>query len=298
MNGLLSKVLVKFTDKESQETLMLAMGSLLSNQQYIINSTNFNDFEFKIFSQWGDDGLIQYLIKNIEIKNRCFIEFGTGDYTESNTRFLMMHNNWSGFIIDADPRAIIRVRNSYWYWKYDLKHKTAFINKDNINDLLALSGFDNVGIVHIDLDGNDYHIFEAIDLSVINPSIVILEYNSFFGNKRCISIPYDPLFERRKAHYSLLYWGASLPALVYLATKRGYSLVGCNSAGNNAYFVKNDLFNKVVKPKDVKDAYQESKFRESRNEDRSSSFLDREKGVNLIKGLPIQNVVTGAKETL
>ena len=55
---------------------LLAIGSMLSKQQYSMNSTNINDYEFKIFSQFGDDGIIQYLIKNILIENGICIEFG------------------------------------------------------------------------------------------------------------------------------------------------------------------------------------------------------------------------------
>src|SRR5665213_2355512 len=83
---------------ESEEKNLLAMGALLSMQQTLMDSRNINDYEFKIFSQWGDDGIIQYLIKNVKIQNNTFIEFGVEDYQESNTRFLMFNNNWSGFV--------------------------------------------------------------------------------------------------------------------------------------------------------------------------------------------------------
>ena len=68
---------------------------------------------------------------------------------------------------------------------------------------------------------------------------MILEYNAIFGNKEKISIPYNQNFNRLNAHYTLKYWGASLQALNYLAEKKGYYFIGCNSAGNNAYFLKN-----------------------------------------------------------
>ena len=49
--------------------------------------------EFSAFSQWGDDGIIQYLIHLLDIKEQSFIEFGVGNYLEANTRFLLMNNN-------------------------------------------------------------------------------------------------------------------------------------------------------------------------------------------------------------
>ena len=221
----------------SNETIILAVGAMLSNQQCLINSNNINDYEFKIFSQFGEDGIIQYLIKNIEIENTIFVEFGVENYLESNTRFLMMNNNWQGFIMDGSGKALKTLKKRDWYWKYNLIEKVVFIDKDNINDLLTNTGFSNIGLLSIDIDGNDYHIFNEMNLSKLNPSIIILEYNSVFGKDRLITVPYDKNFDRTKAHYSNLFFGASLPALNYLASKKGYSLVGSNIAGTNAFFV-------------------------------------------------------------
>ena len=283
---------------QNYETNLLAIGTLLSNQQYLINSNNINDYEFKIFSQFGDDGIIQYLIKNVEIENKVFIEFGVGNYNESNTRFLMMNNNWSGFVMDGSYNAINNLKNQYWYWRYSLFHKSVFIDKDNINLLLGNTGFLNIGLLHIDLDGNDYHIFNEIDLSQLNPSIIIIEYNSVFGMYRLITVPYDKNFVRIKAHYSNLYSGASLPALNSVAIKKGYVLVGCNDAGNNAYFVRKDLLNEKIKELSIEKAFKLSKFRESRNQDYSFSYLAADKRLSLIKGLEVLNIETNQLEKL
>ncbi|MFM6253830.1 MAG: hypothetical protein ACKPEQ_32600, partial [Dolichospermum sp.] len=84
----------------------------------------------------------------------------------------------------------------------------------------------------MDIDGNDYWVWQAIDC--INPAIVISEYNFRFGANKAVTVPYDASFVRSKAHYSNIYYGASLKALCILADKKGYAFVGCNSAGNNA----------------------------------------------------------------
>jgi hypothetical protein len=227
--------------EKNNETELLALGSLLSKQQWLLNLPRFNDYEFRIFSQWGDDGLIQYLIKNVNIEHEIFIEFGVEDHSESNTKFLMMNNNWKGLVIDGSDENMHRLRNQDWFWKYSLKNKAAFITKENINGLLAEAGFCNIGLLHIDLDGNDAHILEVLDLSKLNPSIIIMEYNAVFGKERMISVPYDKNFSRTEKHYSNLYFGASLPALTFIANKKGYRLIGCNMAGINAYFVRHDL---------------------------------------------------------
>jgi hypothetical protein len=282
----------------NNETILLALGSILSKQQWSLNSHNINDYEFKIFSQFGDDGIIQYLIKHVYIENEIFIEFGVGNYLESNTRFLMTNNNWSGFVMDGSDLAMSSLKNQNWYWQFGLNNKAVFIDKDNINDLLASSGFSNIGLLHIDLDGNDYHIFNEIDLAQLNPSIIILEYNSVFGKERLITVPYRKDFDRTKAHFSNLFFGASLPALHFVAMKKGYSLVGCNLAGNNAYFVRKDLLNEKVRESDLDKAYKESKFRESRNQNYSLLYLTGYERFEIIRGLEVLNVLTNTLEKL
>lgn len=282
--------------KDQHEQQLLAAGALLSKQQYLIHSERLNDYEFKIFSQFGDDGIIQYLIKNVKIENETFIEFGVEDYAESNTRFLMMNNNWSGFVMDGSADAMARLGSQPWFWKYNLEKKTAFIDKENINELLDSSGLSNLGVLHIDLDGNDFFILEAMDFDRYSPSILILEYNAVFGKDRAISVPYDPTFVRTEKHYSNLYFGASLSAVTYAAERKGYKLVGCNLAGNNAYFIREDLMTDKFKPLTAKEAFIDSKFRESRSKDNSLSLLSGAKRQDLIRGLDMFNVMTNQLE--
>ncbi len=300
MKRIIQFVLRNFFNKKSivNEKELLAIGALLSSHSNLISSTNINDHEFKIFSQWGDDGIIQYLVNNLSIKNKTFIEFGVEDFLESNTRFLMMNNNWEGFVMDGSEESMNRLANQEWFWKYSLTAKAIFINQENINQLLSESGFTDLGLLHIDLDGNDYHILKSLNFELLNPSILITEYNSVFGNERAISVPYDENFYRTDKHFSNLYWGASLPALHEIASQKGYSLVGCNLAGNNAYFVRNDLLNDKIKKVSVEKAFKVSKYRESRNLDGTLTYLKGEERLNVIKGMEVLNVISGKMEIL
>lgn len=256
-----------------------------------------SEVEFKVFSQFGDDGIIQWLVNNLDIPNRTFIEFGVQDYRESNTRFLMMNDNWSGFVMDGSEQNVSRIVNSEYYWKHELFAKYAFIDRANINSLIASCSFDkDVGILHIDLDGNDYWIWKEI--SVISPIVVILEYNSVFGIDRAITVPYDKDFMRTKSHYSNLYFGASLRALHALSTEKGYSFIGCNSAGNNAYFVRSDKLNDVVKMTSLEKGYVISKFRESRDRNGQLTCVAGNERIKVISGMPVINIDTGEMETL
>jgi hypothetical protein len=289
---------VKLLNIESSDRLALISGKVLSNQLRSIKSPLISDYEFKIFSQFGDDGIIQHLVSNIKLKNHCFIEFGVEDFAESNCRFLMMNNNYRGFVIDGSAENIQRLKNFDWFWRYDLQCEQSFITKDNINQLIAKSGFEEIAILHIDLDGNDYWIFENLDLSKINPAIIILEYNSVFGDERAISTPYQDNFIRTNYHYSNLCFGASLPALNYLASKRGYSLVGCNSSGNNSYFIRNDLLTNQITKKTVKEVYVESKFCESRDQNNQFTYIRGKDRIEIIKGLDVVNITTNQIEKI
>ena len=99
------------------------------------------DVEFQVFSEWGEDGIIQYLINNVEIKNKIFVEFGVQDYKESNTRFLLINDLWKGLVIDNDKECISEIMKDDIYFKYDLTAKNAFVTKENINDLISASRF-------------------------------------------------------------------------------------------------------------------------------------------------------------
>jgi hypothetical protein len=282
---------------EKFDQLKMNQGLMLSMLKEGRNSKNLHDHEFKVFSQWGEDGIIQRLSKIVAIKNKTFIEFGVESFFEANCRFLLMKDNWSGFVIDGSSENIERLKKAYFYWQYHIDAIDAFITRENIDALLSKSGFDgDLGILSVDLDGNDYYVLEAI--SVFKPRILICEYNAVFGATRKISIPYDPAFNRTKKHNSNLYWGASLAAITHLANKKNYSLVGTNSTGSNAFYVRNDLLTEQVEVLSSEEAYFPSKFRESRDAHGNLTYVTENDRLRLIQGLPVFNVEMNTGEVL
>jgi hypothetical protein len=248
-----------------------------------------HEVEFKAFSQFGDDGIIQYLIHHVDISSQTFIEFGVENYEEANTRLLLLNNNWRGLIIDGSEHHINHVKRSDVYWRHDLTAVAQFIDKENINHIFKNNRFvGEVGLLSIDIDGNDYWVWQAID--VVNPTIVIVEYNSVLGDEHAVTIPYKADFYRTDAHYSNLYWGASLQALCMLAEEKGYYFVGCNSAGNNAYFIRKDKIGDL-KPLTAKQGYVESKFRESRHENYCLSFISGKDRLKVIEDCEVYDVI-------
>jgi len=252
---------------------------------------NIQEAEFKVFSQVGDDGIIQYLAHHLEVESHSFIEFGVENYVESNTRFLLMNNNWKGLVIDASKENIDYIKTQDIYWKHDLTAVEAFVDRENINKIFSEYGFTGeVGLLSIDIDGNDYWIWEAIN--IVNPTVVVVEYNSVFGAANAVTIPYDPTFMRTRAHHSNLYFGTSLKALCMLAARKGYSFIGSNSTGINAYFVREDRLGKL-KTLTFKQGYVESKIRESRNTDGELTYISSSQRVRTIEEMPVYDVETG-----
>ena len=250
------------------------------------------DVEFKVFSQFGEDGIIQWLIRNVEIANKTFVEFGASDYKEANTRFLMMNDNWSGLIMEGNARDVAEVMDWNRLWLYDLEVKNCFITRENINELIADSGIQgDIGLLSIDIDGIDYWILESI--FVIQPRIIICEYNNVFGNDYAVSVPYDESFDRTEKHYSNLYWGASLPAFKKLLGRRGYYYVGSNSAGNNAFFVQKDCFDRTKIMGNPEEEFVDAKYRESLDASGQWSYLKGEEKLQAIKNMEVVDLDGG-----
>lgn len=288
----IKSVYQKFRNTVSDtETSLLLSGKAMAWQ--VANmpaNADFRKVGFKVFSQFDEDGIIQYLINKLPIKNKTFIEFGVENFKESNTRFLLMNDHWQGMVLDASASDIQCIQRDKIYWQYDLQAMCTWITRENINALLQASGFgEDVGLLSIDIDGNDYWIWDAIQS--IRPRIVIIEYNSLFGTIP-VSVPYQQDFSRTTAHYSNLYYGSSLGALHHLAQKKGYLLAGSNVWGHNAFFIRADIAGDFC-GLELNEAYVESKFRESRDSSGKLSFIRGNDRIQVIKDMPVVDVTTG-----
>lgn len=276
--------------EQVSEAKLLAARVLINQMKGCGVASSIQEAEFKVFSQFGDDGIIQYLIYHVGVarEQRVFIEFGVENYEEANTRFLLMNDNWRGLVMDGNLVNMAFVRASGYYWKHDLTAMAAFIDRENVNDLFRRHKFTGeIGLLSIDIDGNDYWVWERID--AVNPAIVVVEYNSVFGPRHAITIPYDPAFRRSHAHYSNLFWGCSLKALCLLAERKGYVFVGCNSAGNNAYFVQKDRVGKL-RALTAEEGYVTSQFRESRDQEGELTFVNGSDRLRVIQEMEVFDV--------
>jgi hypothetical protein len=144
-----------------------------------------------------------------------------------------------------------------------------------------------LGILSIDLDGNDWWILNTINC--VQPRILICEYNNVYGPDKMVSVPYDPEFVRTQKHYSNLYWGVSIAALRDWADRNDYYYMGSNSAGNNAFFVRKDCISQDKIPTHSQ-VFVESKYRESRDEKGCMTYLQGNKKLECIKDMELYNL--------
>ena len=195
-------------------------------------------YGFKAYSQNDEDGMIQEIFNRIGTVNKNFLEIGVGNGLENNTLYLLVQG-WHGLWVEANSKYVkqINLKFEHAITNGDLEVKNTCIQKDNINQVIDKwqSTAGGLDLLSLDIDGNDYHVIEAI--KSLNARLIILEYNSKYRP------PVKWVMEHNPKHSYVFsdYYGASLKSLEILLIEKGYKLVGCNLSGVNAFFVREDL---------------------------------------------------------
>jgi hypothetical protein len=195
-------------------------------------------FGYKVYSQNDEDGVIAEIFNRIGTTDKRFVEFGVQNGLESNCHFLLF-GGWSGLWIDGNEKFFTQLVDLFSkpIKSGQLKAINAFITKDNINDLIGIQGniSGSIDLLSIDIDGNDYWIWEAI--KCVDPRVVAIEYNAKFPPPCEWIMPYncDHIWDGSDM------FGASLKSYELLGEKLGYQLVATNANGVNAFFVKREL---------------------------------------------------------
>jgi hypothetical protein len=194
-------------------------------------------YGFKVYSQADEDGIIQETFNRISETNRAFVEFGVGNGTECNTVKLLVEG-WRGLWIESSAESVAAIRRDLSSFIDDqrlvLRHQN--VTAGNINAVISEAGFaGEIDLLSIDIDYNDYWLWDAV--AVIEPRVVVIEYNATLHPPMSLVVPYDQ--DARWAGDN--YYGASLEALVRLGRRKGYRIVACSFSGVNAFFVREDL---------------------------------------------------------
>ncbi|MDB5807785.1 MAG: hypothetical protein JWN73_5107 [Betaproteobacteria bacterium] len=192
---------------------------------------------WKVYSQNDEDGILAEIFRRIGAPQRSFVEFGCGDGMENNSLYLLSQG-WRGLWIDGSENNAAAIGRAYAPLLASrlLQFSHSFVTRDNIDALIAAADLGpEIDLLSIDLDGNDYHVWEAI--SAARARVVVVEYNAKFRPPNDWCMAYDAGHEWIKTDFM----GASLEALTRLGEARGYQLVGCTIIGANAFFVRRDL---------------------------------------------------------
>jgi hypothetical protein len=275
------------------DKIMFCVGEvqISQNKNRYEEVTDLNEIEVKIFSQNGEDGIIDYLVNSLKLNTKNFVEIGVGSYRESNTRFLYNKYHPKGLIVDFIDDMEKKVKPFVNLWKGDLRICNKQINSENILDTLNQSCDYEIDIFSIDIDSIDYWIIEKLNKRI--SKIFVAEYNPVFGSDIEVTVPNISGFERNKYHYSNLCYGMSLRALINLMDKKGYYFIGANLQKINAFFILKDFkkeeFFKNIEIKSL-DNYTNSNIRDSRDENYKLSYLSGDKKIKEIEECNVINL--------
>ncbi len=212
---------------------------------------------WRSFSQFDEDGILLYIFSIIGTTNRLAVEIGADcnsdffSFPESNITNLLVNHDWQGLIIDANKKNIKKLKRFFKNCRTTTYHPPsileAYVNRQNINHLISKAGLEGkIDLFSLDVDSNDYWLFKS--LKVIDPRVIVLEFNHFWRTNDAVTIPY----QKNSANFNQMrqknpdYFGASGQAFVKLAKQKGYRLVAINNFGHNAIFIKNNLGKKYL----------------------------------------------------
>lgn len=208
----------------------IALGKRMDDPKYL------EAFGYKVYSQNDEDGILHEIFQRIGTENKSFVEFGVDIGIESNCHSLLLQG-WKGLWIEGRETAYSQILRRFVpaIRQEKLKVLNQYVTRENINEILKKYANPQLDLLSIDVDGNDWHIWNAV--TAVMPRVVVIEYNGKF----------TPEIDWKMAYNKEHIWdrsdrcGASLKALENLGRKKGYQLVGTNIVGINAFFVRSDL---------------------------------------------------------
>lgn len=256
IRNLLNVMISEHKDDKGMRVAQFLETNLYGNPKYAA-SKRLNKHECQVFSQYGEDGIIQEIFNRIGTTNKYFIEFGVENGLECNSTNLL-YKDWQGLWIEGSKQSCREVneRFSDLIGQGKLAIKNAFITAENIESIFKEGGAPaEPDMLSIDIDYNDYHIWKAV--TDFKPRMVVVEYNSTFRPDTRFIVPYKATHMWDNSSF----FGASLLSFQELADEKGYCLVGCSFAGTNAFFVRKDLVSDLFEaPFTAENHYEPTRF--------------------------------------
>jgi hypothetical protein len=202
-------------------------------------------WEFSGFSQFGEDGIIDYLASKLLGSNRFFFEIGSSDGLQNCSAWLALGRAYSGVMVDGDPVAIRKCKQMIEERVWNVHVIEQMVDQENVSTLMKMCPYKDPDVFIIDIDGIDYYVLRRILELGFRPKIVVVEYNSAFGPDRSVTIPYRKDFSRRDADKLSLIYGVSVSAWRKLLSQYQYKFVTVESSGVNAFFLDPSVFPKT-----------------------------------------------------
>ena len=249
--------------------------------------------DLRVFSQWGEDGILAALIDQLRGIPRTFVEIGVEDYRECNTR-LLARTGWTGLAIDGDQVAVSHAQTLREVWSGAVRVVGAWLEPSTVDAVVTGAGVrGEIGVLSIDVDGIDLYLLDA--LTGVDPWIVVIEYNARYGPRDAVTVPYRAGFDRRVEHFSWLHHGVSLAGVEVWGAARGYDLVAVNREGTNAFLVKSSRRPDGLPARSAPDLWRPLRFSENHGEDgahRPISFDDERRIVAALPKVDVRELLT------
>jgi len=227
-------------------------------------------YAFQVCSQNGEDGIIREIFRRLGTTDRVFAEVGIGDGTENNTAFLLSQG-WTGYWFDGSDSFLKTMEGRSDLNSGCLKSKVSFVTRENIAVLFAELGVPKeFDLLSLDIDQNTYYAWEGLE--DYRPRVVVVEYNASLPADACWKVHYDPDRVWHGSHN----FGASLKCFETLGRRFGYSLVGCELVGSNAFFVRDDLVgDKFASPFTSENHWEPPRYALLHRRGHAAAILDR-----------------------
>jgi len=190
-------------------------------------------YEHQTFSQNGEDGIINEIFNRLGITNGEFIEIGTGDGSENNTR-LLLELGWKGTWIDGNPNCLKSINNNLGHLisSKKLNAQLSFVDSNNINSILKDNNISpDIDLLSLDLDLTTHLVWKA--LNYITPKVLVIEYNGFFPKNTL----WQANIKGNESWDGSINMGSSLSTIIQISEQKNYKFIGTELSGTNAFFV-------------------------------------------------------------
>ena len=230
---------------QMQQVMVANQYRLMKKSMYPGEMPKLREVGFRVHSEFEEDGILLYIFSIIGTTNKRVVEICAGDGIQCMAANLIINHGWNGLLFDGDDTYVNRGIRFYSSHMSTFYHppiiKKAWVTRENVNQIIEENGFKGeIDLLSVDIDGNDYHVMEAI--TVVRPRVIICETHNIIPSDLSLTIPYKSDFNRfNDLHPEFM--GVSLLAMKKLLRSKGYRLIGGHQYGFNAIFMLDEIGN-------------------------------------------------------